>query len=549
MIDPTLIESYNRTRAFAADKFCYAPFTSLYFGHEGKVVACCENREHLLGIYPQQSIAQIWNGEPARQLRQYITEQNLWHGCKGCDFDLRSGNLEGVHARIFDAPRQRQRNEAYPALLEFEIENTCNLECVMCTGIFSSSIRKNREHLPPIPSSYNAEFVQQLEEFIPHLSQASFFGGEPFLVELYYSIWERMAELNPGMDIWVTTNCTILNNRVKSLLDRLKFNLTLSIDSIEKETYEKIRVNAVFERVMENLEYFLQYTRTKQTDFTVNTCPMPVNWKELPHIIEWGNKKSVLVNVIPVRNPEKSSLRSLSSEKLKEITEYYNSFHFPGKDSFSSRNKKNFEDYRRLVEQWMHYAEEIEKNKTTALDSDPFTALKRKIEIGLQFSSGSIESKESRIESAMKKVVSIQKKLESIDPDLGRAVWSMALHSNVDELLYALFAWGETELLAQSKKETGEAINALRDQSDELTHLKRLRVYFGYLQLTGVPEADCQSALTNWRSSLSALQTSHSKKAGEMLSTLNGNSISRFGDALLAGNEQSILKEWGSIIV
>src|SRR5688572_21052990 len=173
MIDAALIENYNKTRPFAADKFCYAPFSSLYFGHEGKVTACCENREHLLGIYPQQSISEIWNGESANQLRQYISEQNLRHGCKGCDFDLRSGNYAGIKAKIFDIAHIHQKNQAYPSMLEFELENTCNLECVMCTGIFSSSIRKNREHLSPILSPYDTAFVQQLEEFIPHLSASN----------------------------------------------------------------------------------------------------------------------------------------------------------------------------------------------------------------------------------------------------------------------------------------------------------------------------------------------------------------------------------------
>ncbi len=280
MIDPVLFDEYTKTRLNPAkfdtavkslDRFCYAPFSNLYFAHEGKVLACCENRDHVLGVYPEKSISEIWNGTAVGELRQYITEKNLGHGCKGCDFDLKSRNFGGVKAKAFDYARMMQPDPRYPSMMEFELENTCNLECVMCSGLFSSSIRKNREHLPPIPTPYDNEFVQQLEEFIPHLTHANFFGGEPFLVEIYLKIWEKMAQLNPQMNVWVTTNGTILNNRIKQLLERMRLNLTISIDSIEKETYEKIRVNSVFERMMENFKWFLQYAKSIGSNVTVNT--------------------------------------------------------------------------------------------------------------------------------------------------------------------------------------------------------------------------------------------------------------------------------------
>lgn len=44
----------------------------------------------------------------------------------------------------------------------------------MCRGEFSSTIRKNREGLPPIDSPYDAAFFDQVEEFIPHLQSSRF---------------------------------------------------------------------------------------------------------------------------------------------------------------------------------------------------------------------------------------------------------------------------------------------------------------------------------------------------------------------------------------
>ncbi len=461
VIDVSLLEDYNKTRinpvdfnaSFKAyDKFCYAPFSSLYFAHEGKVFACCENREHQLGTYPANSIAEIWNGDSANQLRKYISENNLWHGCKGCDFDLKSRNFGGVKAKAFDNARLKQRESGYPAMLEFELENTCNLECVMCTGIFSSSIRKNREHLPPIPAPYDAEFVKQLEEFIPPLSLANFFGGEPFLVEIYYSIWEKMAELNPGINVWVTTNGTILNNRVKDLLGRIRFNLTLSIDSIQKETYEKIRVNSVFERMMENFRYFHEYTKSINADFTVNTCPMTLNWQELPDIVKWANIEGITLNIIAVRYPENLSLGSFPAEKLREIVTHYRSVHLPTPDSLSKKNKQKFEDYVRYVEQWLNYKIEVEKISNGTESLPPADIIRHRINAHLQLSSGTIEEREHKARFAMERLLQLQGKIEASHPNLSQAAWNLALQAKPEELLYGMMALSDDEMLAQAEQ-------------------------------------------------------------------------------------------------
>src|SRR6185295_19977224 len=103
-----------------------------------------------------------------------------------------SANFAGLRARSFDDLSEDRYALAdgvpfaYPKLMEFEISNVCNLECTMCTGFFSSSIRHNREHLPPIKTPYDDAFVRQLEPFVPHLKAARFLGGEPFLIRTYY---------------------------------------------------------------------------------------------------------------------------------------------------------------------------------------------------------------------------------------------------------------------------------------------------------------------------------------------------------------------------
>ena len=150
-IDADKIIGYNKSRPITADRtsFCYAPSVNMLFSQDGIVRVCCHNMEFSIGKYPEQSIAEIWKSEKANGLRQHMKDWDLSHGCQICDADLRMGSFEEVRASHFDYLPQ---HADYPTMMEFLLTNTCNLECVMCRGEYSSLIRKNREKLPPIAS-------------------------------------------------------------------------------------------------------------------------------------------------------------------------------------------------------------------------------------------------------------------------------------------------------------------------------------------------------------------------------------------------------------
>ena len=212
-IDSSILNDYNRTRPMdRQDKICHAPFKSLLFIPSGKAMACHYNRGLSLGQYPEQSIKEIWFGQKIDKLRSYIDNHDLSYGCQNCRYNLnnRQFHLAGAwkHDYLGNSPN------GYPVLLDLQIDNTCNLECVMCSGEYSSLIRKNREKKPGYINPYDEAFVEQLTAFIPHLQGANFTGGEPFLIKTYFNIWDRILELNPQMQIYIHTNGTVLNERI-----------------------------------------------------------------------------------------------------------------------------------------------------------------------------------------------------------------------------------------------------------------------------------------------------------------------------------------------
>ena len=73
----------------------------------------------------------------------------------------------------------------------------------------SDGFRKNREHREALVSPYNDEFVEQMKEFIPHLAELRFNGGEPFLHKFVYKILDQVAIIKPEIKVTIATNGTI----------------------------------------------------------------------------------------------------------------------------------------------------------------------------------------------------------------------------------------------------------------------------------------------------------------------------------------------------
>ncbi len=349
---------------------CHAPFVSLNFEQNGNVRACCYNFKHVLGTWPQNSVKEIWKSKAADELRNYIRNDELGGGCSECGSMIVAGNHYGVRARFYDeyAPsgiisaakylnNKITGNIAYPKVMEFELSNKCNLECVMCNGYFSSAIRKNREKLPPLESPYNDAFVDELDEFIPHLTDAKFLGGEPFMIDIYLKIWERIRKLNPNMRIHITTNGTFLTDRVKQLLEGLRAGIILSMDSVNADTYHKIRINGSYEKVMSNLEYFREYTKKKNTFISMAACPIAYNWHELPEMLNFCLEKNITLYFNAVFTPEELSLKEQPLETQEEIIAFLKSNPAPQmKGNLRSPQNlsiKAYNDFIKLLEGWI----------------------------------------------------------------------------------------------------------------------------------------------------------------------------------------------------
>lgn len=358
------INAYNLKRVSNRKKsFCHAPSLNLYFSWEGKVIACCFNQQFILGNYPEQSIREIWEGPEIKKLRESLKSYDLSNGCGTCFRDLKNSQFKDSNALRFDEFTPAE----FPKMMEFQLTNTCNLACNMCNGWLSSTIRKNREQLPALPMKYDTEFVEQLTEFIPHLEFTNFSGGEPFLIEIYYDIWEKIIALNPKCIIKITTNGTVFNNRVKRLLNAGCFDITLSLDSLNKDIYESIRIGASYDRVIEHIHAFSDYCNKKESILNINFCPMVDNWHEIPAFLTFCNSIGASIYFSIVHYPWNRSIKSLSSTKLVQIIEQID-LELESANLPKNRNYKEWERLKDQINSWKH--EKINRDEERSISMD-----------------------------------------------------------------------------------------------------------------------------------------------------------------------------------
>lgn len=308
---PQQYPDFNKIRPLGPGKAaCYAPFSSMYIASNGDVRACCMNTEQIYGNLKNQSLNEIWNSETRKSLCKSSTQYNLPSGCQVCIENFENGNAANSTAILYDQYRTKHK---YPQRIDFELSLACNFDCRMC--MFSS----HQNHGIKLQNTYKFDdlFLNQLSPFLKHIKLAGFYGGEPFLIPIYYKIWDRIQAQNPKAFITVQSNGSILNDKILNYLEKGKFQINFSIDSLQKERFEFIRDKADFNQVMENFQIINKISQKNKLTQSIAVCPMKQNLGEMGDLVEFANKHNTLIYFNSV-DTEGFKIAELNENELKQ---------------------------------------------------------------------------------------------------------------------------------------------------------------------------------------------------------------------------------------
>jgi radical SAM protein with 4Fe4S-binding SPASM domain len=195
-----------------------------------------------------------------------------------------------------------------PEVYAIETTNLCNLRCIMCpypemtrqTGLMSLDLFK--------------KVISEIKTYSRYVGLHNF--GEPLLNPDLPRFIAHAAEA--GLKTWLSTNATLLTEAAaRELLDSGLDVIIFSLDGVNRETYEKIRLNSRFEKTKANIDRFLDMKKSKnrKTPLTIVQIINMMNTESEIALFkkEWERKAdTVLIKALAAWSDQVAGIRNLS---------------------------------------------------------------------------------------------------------------------------------------------------------------------------------------------------------------------------------------------
>ena len=183
------------------------------------------------------------------------------------------------------ALRNRETEVSHnPLEIQIELTNHCNIHCIFCAREHDEAYL-TREAVGHIPMEMVGDLAGMLETAEIVMPQGF---GEPFLHKEFLPILELCKRL--GATVMFNTNGTMIREKearrvVKAGVDIM----TLSLDGGTKETFERLRVGAKFDKILDNMRRLKKMKAQEKTQLPliyIEFIAMRSNIHELPIMVD-----------------------------------------------------------------------------------------------------------------------------------------------------------------------------------------------------------------------------------------------------------------------
>mgnify|MGYP003336378995 FL=1 len=298
-----------------------------------------------MGNTRYDTLDEIWNGAPMRDVRAKMLAGEKIKGCNRCYEQEESGFFSmrmsankhfGHHIGLTDNPEPPMKMIYW----DIRFSNLCNLRCRSCGHIFSSNWYDDQAKLAGGDWAKNNTRInfagrseddiwEQLEPQIDNLEQVYFAGGEPLIMEEHYRLLKELIKrgknnvrliynTNFTQTVYKKTNVFELWREFKSV------SVGASLDAMGKHA-EYIRKNTVWSDVERNREQMLQIC--PQVDFYISPTLSIMNALHLPDFhcswVEQGFIRAQDLNVNILQDPTHLRIDIAPTLYKAKLTERY----------------------------------------------------------------------------------------------------------------------------------------------------------------------------------------------------------------------------------
>lgn len=303
------VNDLNEQEKFLLTKsstFCMYPWIHFHAYPTGSAYPCCmADMEFPIGDMRKNTIQEIWNQEPMKQIRRQMLNERSVSACNRCyeqeSIGVVSGRMSANkhHGHLIDRIHETKEDGTLDRFeltyWDIRFSNLCNLSCRSCGHIFSSSWYQDQAKLAGpewkkthkvlnYAGRFETDAWDQLVDHIDHVEQIYFAGGEPLLMEEHYKILDELVRRKKfDVRLIYNTNFTHTNLKDKSVFEYWKLfdsvSIGASLDGSGKYG-EYIRKGTDWRRVEQNRIEMLKIC--PKVDFYISPTLSIMNAWHLP---------------------------------------------------------------------------------------------------------------------------------------------------------------------------------------------------------------------------------------------------------------------------
>lgn len=236
------------------DPLCYKPWDSVFYDEQGRMGPCCDFRP----AWPKQGLGDYFESQRLIKVKEKLMSGEFPDQCRGCQDREKHGNtslrLEHTRNNIF---QERLR------YIEVSLDNTCNMNCFMCSPAVSTGVGREYQRLnwiDDIVEHRNHDVLDHLRTVNGDL-HIMVTGGEPFMSDKITDLLEIVKDKN--WSISISTNCSTINKKALSLLrDIDRVVLQVSLDALG-ELYSYLRYPSDWDTFNKTLDVYKKHIKNK----------------------------------------------------------------------------------------------------------------------------------------------------------------------------------------------------------------------------------------------------------------------------------------------
>ena len=262
---------------------CKNPFLYCEIQADGHIYPCCPaflKYKTSAGSVENEDFIRIWNGELLSDLRKRMLKGD--YSMCNRDICLYSPCSED------EIPSDYTKG---PKFLKISYDQECGYNCITCRD---NVIINTPEQM----KLYDEVYLPKVIEAAKNAEEINLLGsGDPLFSRHSRHLIRELIKVYPNIKFTLCTNGLLLDDKNLTELG-IKNNISgisLSIDSVNRETYKKILRTDAFDTVMKNLELMAEWKKQgKIAWIAINFVVHLMNYKEMPDFVRLAQKLDVL---------------------------------------------------------------------------------------------------------------------------------------------------------------------------------------------------------------------------------------------------------------